>query len=68
MAGFELGRAGRCWRRGDLSGIGGGGVEGGGEAGPVGIGEPDNIGGLGIGGLGNGGGLGLPAFTVAIIG
>jgi hypothetical protein len=34
----------------------------------VGIGEPDNIGGLGIGGLGNGGGLGLPAFTVAIIG
>lgn len=60
LTGFELGRAVRCCRKGDLSGIGGGGVEGGGEVGaPVSFGELDSIGGLGIGGLGKGGRLGL---------
>jgi len=68
LIGFEPERAVRCCRRCDLSGIGGGGVEGGGEAGPDSIGGLERIGGLGIGGLGNGGGLGLPVFTVAIIG
>jgi len=64
LTGLELGRAVRCCRRGDLSGIGGGGVEGGGDNRPVSAGELDSIGGLGMGGLGNGGGLGLPAYTV----
>ena len=68
MIGFELGRAVRCCRRGDFSGIGGGGVEGGGEAEPGSIGVLRCIGGLGIGGLGNGGGLGLPVFTDAMTG
>jgi hypothetical protein len=70
VVGSELGRVGRCWRRGDLSGMGGGGVEGGGDgAGPLSIGKlDDSSGGLGIGGLGSGGGLGLPVIVVAIIG
>jgi len=62
--GFEFGRAVRCCRKGDLSGIGGGGVEGGGDNGPVNAGGLDTIGGLGIGELGNGGGLGLPAAGI----
>ena len=51
--GFEFGRAVRCWRRGDFSGIGGGDVEGGGDDGPR------RADGLAKGGLGNGGGFGL---------
>jgi hypothetical protein len=62
--GFELGRVVRCWRSGDFSGIGGGGVEGGGDDGPKGVDW------LAKGGLGNGGGFGLLAFDpyVGIIG
>jgi len=55
LTGFEFGRAVRCWRRGDFSGIGGGGVEGGGD-------EEPKFDWLARGGLGNGGGFGLLAL------
>ena len=56
LIGFEFGRRpARCCRKGDFSGIGGGGVDGGGE-----VGLPSN------GGLGSGGGFGLLAGELAI--
>jgi hypothetical protein len=61
FTGFEFGRAARCWRSGDFSGTGGGGVEGGGDEGPKGVDL------LARGGLGNGGGLGLLALDPGVV-
>jgi hypothetical protein len=62
LTGFEFRCAARCWRSGDFSGTGGGGVEGGGEAGP---GSDEGL--VINGGLGSGGGFGLLAFKVGIV-
>ena len=53
FTGFEFGRVVRCWRRGEFAGIGGGGVEGGGDEGPR------RVDWLTRGGLGSGCGFGL---------
>ena len=63
LTGFEFGRVARCCRKGDFSGTGGGGVEGGGELGPR-----SDVGLLCNGGLGNGGGFGLLAFEFDVDG
>jgi hypothetical protein len=56
LTGFEYGRAARCWRSGDFSGTGGGGIDGGGDEGP----SDGDL--LARGGLGSGGGFGLLAL------